>query len=181
MSVVRDGSDPGAIDLDIGIDVVHESSASPEQIWSVLWDLDRYREWNPECVEARWVDGRSQPAVGACFSGRNEWNGRTWTVVCHIIECAPPTFVRWTVQDPSCPSSTWTFMIAGSVTGCTISQRFVHGPGNSGIRNMIRADPGSAGVVVAARTQMLTNNMQTGLRAIAHLAEARAATPGAAQ
>ena len=164
--------DPGNIDLDIDIAVEVESTAPPELVWRVLWDLYRYSEWNPECVEARWLDGASVPAAGTQFSGRNEWNGRTWTVTCHIVECAPPTFVRWTVEDPAFPSSTWSYSITPTSTGCTIRERFIHGPGNSGIRNMIRSNPDTPEVIIAARTQMLNDNMLNGLRALAHLAEA---------
>lgn len=173
--------DPGAIDIDIDIVIVIEveTSASPEQVWQVLWDLDRYAEWNPECVEAHWFPDSSEPAVGARFTGRNLLNGNDWTVTCHVIECTPPTFVRWTVQDPACPSSTWSYTITGTGTGSMISERFVHGPGNSGIRNMIRSNPDRAATVIAARTRMLTTNIQTGLGALVTLAEGRTRTPGA--
>jgi hypothetical protein len=168
------------IDIDIDIDIVVEvaSSAGPEQVWDVIWALERYGEWNVECVEARWLPGWSEPGVGARFSGRNEWNGRTWTVVCHIIECAPPAFVCWTVQDPGCPSSTWSYTITPTERGCTVHQRFVHGPGNSGIRSMVRADPDSADVVIAARTRMLEANMQSGVRAVVRMAEGSGADAG---
>ena len=49
--------DPGAINLDFDIVAEVESAALPEQVWEVLWDLDRYGVWNPECLEARWMAG----------------------------------------------------------------------------------------------------------------------------
>ncbi len=165
--------DPGDIDIDIDLDIVVDIdvSAPPCEVWNVIWDLDRYGEWNPECVEAQWTNGASGPAVGACFLGRNRLNGRTWTVRCHIIECTPPTQVCWTVGDPTFASSTWTYTITPTANGCLVSERFVHGPGNSGIKNMIRDDPENASRIVAVREQMLKNNIATGLQAIAVLAE----------
>ena len=165
--------DPAEIDLDIDIAVTVETPATPAAVWDVIWALDRYGEWNPECVEAAWSPGCSAPVVGATFTGRNEWNGRSWTVTCHVIECDPPHMVRWTVEDPRRPSSTWSYAMTAHEPGpgCTVTERFVHGPGNSGIRNMIRSDPSIAALVIGVRTQMLTDNMQAGLQRVVARAE----------
>ena len=56
------------------------------------------------------------------------------------------------------------------------AERFVHRPGNSGIRNIIRADPTSASVVIDGRAQMLKRNMSSSRRAIALRAENDVAT-----
>ena len=176
MNSNQTADDPGALDIDLDIVVDVEMSATPADVWNVIWDLDRYGEWNPECIEAHWTEGALGPIVGACFTGRNVLNGRTWTVLCHITECTYPTKVSWTVEDPAFPSSTWTYTITATEAGCLVSERFVHGPGNSGIRNIIRAEPTSASVVIDGRAQMLKRNMSSSLRAIALRAENEVAT-----
>lgn len=120
----------------------------------MIWDLDRYSEWNKECVEAHKLSNASAATVGACFTGRND---------------EPPTMVRLTVQEPPFASSTWTYTITGTESGCTISERFIHGPTNSGIRNMLRANP--VAQPSSARRQMLRENMCAGLHAVIDLAE----------
>ena len=46
--------------------VIH---ASEEAIYDLVADPMRMAEWSPECVRCQWIDGATQPAVGARFRG----------------------------------------------------------------------------------------------------------------
>jgi ligand-binding SRPBCC domain-containing protein len=63
--------------------------APPEQVWALVSDITNTGRFSPETFEAEWVDGFSEPAVGARFRGHVRRNGRGpvyWTT-CTITAC----------------------------------------------------------------------------------------------
>jgi hypothetical protein len=65
--------------------------ASPQQVWAVLADLDRYATWNPFIVEAQ---GRATP--GARLRLRmSPPGGRTVTFEPQVTEAVPGEVLEW--------------------------------------------------------------------------------------
>ena len=103
-----------------------ETSASPEQVWTLLTDVTRTGEWSHETQGGEWLDGATAPVPGVRFRGRNK-NGRTkWSRLCEVDAADAPQLVSWhTVPTRLYPDSTrWTYELAPTDTGCRITQRF---------------------------------------------------------
>jgi hypothetical protein len=54
--------------------------AAPEQVYDLVADVTRTPEFSPEVVAVRWLDGATEPAVGARFEAvnRSTTSGRRW-------------------------------------------------------------------------------------------------------
>ena len=54
--------------------------AAPEQVYDLVADVTRTPEFSPEVVAVRWLDGATEPAVGARFEAvnRSRTSGRRW-------------------------------------------------------------------------------------------------------
>jgi Polyketide cyclase / dehydrase and lipid transport len=54
--------------------------AVPEQVYDLVADVTRTPEFSPEVVAVRWLDGATEPAVGARFEAvnRSTTSGRRW-------------------------------------------------------------------------------------------------------
>ena len=63
--------------------------APPHAVWSLLADVTRTGEWSPECRSARWLDGATEPVVGARFRGVNRWGLVRWTRDCEVVTAEP--------------------------------------------------------------------------------------------
>jgi uncharacterized protein YndB with AHSA1/START domain len=64
--------------------------AQPEQVWSLLADLERMGEWSPECYRVEWLDGAKSPAaVGTHFKGYNKFGRMRWSVSCEVKSAEP--------------------------------------------------------------------------------------------
>jgi hypothetical protein len=63
-------------------------AASPEVVWEVLTDFDRWPEWNPE-VKSMSYEGPLEP--GSVF----RWKAGPGTIVSTLEEIDRPRYVRW--------------------------------------------------------------------------------------
>lgn len=63
-------------------------AASPEVVWDVLTDFDRWPEWNPE-VKSMSYEGPLEP--GSVF----RWKAGPGTIVSTLEEIDRPRYVRW--------------------------------------------------------------------------------------
>jgi Polyketide cyclase / dehydrase and lipid transport len=54
--------------------------AAPEQVYDLVADVTRTPELSPEVVAVRWLDGATEPTVGARFEAvnRSTTSGRRW-------------------------------------------------------------------------------------------------------
>jgi len=62
--------------------------AAPEVVYDLVSDVTRMGEWSPECIEASWLDGATEPVVGARFKGKNKLGFATWTTKPTITEAS---------------------------------------------------------------------------------------------
>jgi uncharacterized protein YndB with AHSA1/START domain len=158
-----------AVDLtSMTVEVAVRFDAPPEPVWHLLTDVGRMAGLGPEHVRARWLT--PAPAVGARFEGWNRIGDHEWDVICVVTACLPPTFIEWNVGEGTPPSSTWSYEITPGDDGTSlVTQRFRHGPGESGVRDAVERYPERAGQIVAGRSDTLRTNMVSTLEAAARL------------
>jgi hypothetical protein len=51
-------------------------NASPDDVFALVSDVTRIGRYSPETFEAEWIDGATEPKVGAKFRGHVKRNGR---------------------------------------------------------------------------------------------------------
>ncbi len=62
--------------------------ASPEVVWELVSDVERYGEWSPENSGGTWT---TEPGLGATFTGSNKRGLMRWTTRCKVIEYERPS------------------------------------------------------------------------------------------
>jgi uncharacterized protein YndB with AHSA1/START domain len=96
-------------------------------IWDLVSDVTRIGEYSPETFEAEWMDGATQPAVGARFRGHVKRNGRGpvyWTN-CRILEAEPGRSFGFVVEGPKGkPVNTWRYELRADGSGTDVTESF---------------------------------------------------------
>ena len=68
--------------------------ASPDRVWAVFADLERWGEWNPVCSNATAVSGQLwKPGAVFRFTIKPWWRAITFQAT--VIESSPPSRVLW--------------------------------------------------------------------------------------
>jgi uncharacterized protein YndB with AHSA1/START domain len=150
-----------------------EIAAPTERVWDLVTDLSLAPSWNRETVETVWLDPERPPGRGSVFEGTNRLGDMVWTVPCHVIEWDPPRVFGWTVLEPEHPSSMWSYRLHPDADGrhTVLGHGFRHGPGPSGLRYRVEAEPDRASELIEQRTAMLLANMAYTLEQIKERAE----------
>lgn len=146
------------------------------RMWDLITDVERIGQWSPETVGAAWHDGAG-PRPGDRFTGRNRYaDGTVINVSCVITEAEQPSRFAWDVlDDAGRPGSSWRYELRdGAEPGTTVvNHSFTHGPGDTGVRDGARIDPGT----VHRRLATLCGHMTSTIAAMAGAAN----TMGAAR
>jgi len=168
------------MDAITGMTVIVEGTvdAPPERVFDLLADVTAVPRWSPECVRTQWLAPAAGPEVGARFVGVNRNELLEWEVTCQVVECDRPRRFGWVVLDdgerPDRPSSRWRYELCATDGGGTrVRGEFVHGPGDSKLRWLLRTHPEwPTEAVVQFRREQLRENMATTMAALAEVAEA---------
>lgn len=83
--------------------------ASTEEVWAVVSDLDRLREWSPECYRVRWVGQPRGPEVGARFLGFNRQGWKRWFTRNVVATVSPGEAFGWLTRDNQ---TRWDYLLA---------------------------------------------------------------------
>jgi uncharacterized protein YndB with AHSA1/START domain len=159
------------VELEITLDV------PAERLWELITDVPRISEWSPECEHAAWLGDDPVPAPGTRFTGRNRREDRVWTVTCEITEAERPHTFAWVVldrdDDPQRPSSWWRYELepGDSPEETVVRQSFAHGPGQSGLREIVGENPEMAELIIDVRKAELREHMADTLTAMAASAD----------
>ena len=94
--------------------VIH---ASEEVVYDLVADPMRMAEWSPECVRCQWIDGATQPAVGARFRGTSRNGRRRWRTTSTIVEMRPAELFAWDVTYFGQPVARWEYRIEPHAEG----------------------------------------------------------------
>ena len=146
--------------------------APPEHVWRLVSDIGLMPGLSRELQSAEWLDGISQPALGARFLGRSKHDALgEWSTTSHVVQCEPGRVFAWAVQDPEQPSATWRFTLRPELGGTTLCQWVRLGPGRSGLSVAIDRMPDKEQKIVFVRMREFEESMTRTLAAIKALAE----------
>ena len=146
--------------------------APPEHVWQLVCDIGLMPDLSRELKSVEWLDGVSQPAVGARFVGRNKNDVLgEWSTTSYIVQHDPCRVFAWAVEDPEQPSATWRFTLHPEQDGTTLSQWVRLGPGRSGLSIAIDQMPDKEQKIVFVRMREFEKAMTHTLAAIKALAE----------
>ena len=82
--------------------------ALPGRVWELVSDIELMPTMSQELQSVEWLDGASEPAVGAKFIGRSKHESLgEWATTSHVIECEPQRVFAWAVEDPANPTAIW--------------------------------------------------------------------------
>lgn len=96
-----------------------EIGAPPTEVWAILTDLGRYREWNPLFVEAA---GDLTVGQRIRLRSRHPANGRLMTVKPKITAVEPGTELRWASSLPGVISGEHSFTLSATNGGTRLVQ-----------------------------------------------------------
>lgn len=149
-------------------------AASPAELWEHLADINLPAQFSSEFQGAEWLDGATEPALGARFRGTNEHRvvGR-WQVVCTIVEYEPERLIGWAVEDPADPAARWRFTLEAVDGGTLVTQWCQLGPGYSGLSPAIAKMPEREHDIIERRLREHATNMARNLDGLAGLVEQR--------
>ncbi len=151
-------------------------AAPPAALWGLVSDPSTPARFSPELVEAAFADGAG-PRVGAEIEGRNERGGSSWSTRSTVVACDAPTRFSWATGGAEAPAATWTFEVAATGAGSTLTHRVVLHADVAPLGPAIAAAPDRAAEIVAARMAEVLEGMRLVVEGVAAAAEAaRAAT-----
>ncbi len=146
--------------------------ASPGRVWELVSDIELMPTMSQELQSVEWLDGASEPAVGAKFIGRSKHESLgEWATTSHVIECEPERVFAWAVEDPANPTAIWRFRLEPNNGGTELSEWMQMGPARSGLSFAIDRMPEKEQKIVFVRMREFEQNMAATLAHIKKLAE----------
>jgi uncharacterized protein YndB with AHSA1/START domain len=112
---LADPANSGAVD-----EASMHVDAPPDQVWEVVSDLDRLREWSPECYRVRWVGRPRGPVVGARFLGFNRQGWKRWLTRNVVTTAAPGEAFGWLTRDNK---THWDYLLEPDGDGTRVTLR----------------------------------------------------------
>lgn len=159
------------------VEVSKRVEAPPEDVWDLVSDVSRIRDFSPEVIRAEWIEpGPKAPVPGARFAGTNRLGDFEWTRTCTVVEAERPCVFAYVVGDrfDGSPSGTWSFDLEEDGEGTIVRQRFSHAPkGRSGTRLLAEQDPDNAERIIDTRREILERGMEATLGSIKRVLERR--------
>lgn len=140
-------------------------NASPEAVYSLVTDIGRTGEWSPICKSCWWHDGGSA-RVGAQFTGRNEFNGRTWDTVSTVIAAEPGKEFAWSVSEDFVR---WGYRISARDGGSELTEFWEFRP--AGLQRFHNKYGDESPVRIEARTEQARRGIPATLAAIKRIIE----------
>jgi hypothetical protein len=146
--------------------------ASPRRVWELVSDIELMPTMSQELQSIEWLDGATEPAVGAKFIGRSKHEALgEWATTSHVIECEPERVFAWAVEDPANPTAIWRFRLEPKNGGTELSEWMQMGPARSGLSFAIDRMPEKEQKIVFVRMREFEQNMAATLAHIKKLAE----------
>jgi hypothetical protein len=146
--------------------------ASPRRVWELVSDIELMPTMSQELQSIEWLDGATEPAVGAKFVGRSKHESLgEWATTSHVIECEPERVFAWAVEDPANPTAIWRFRLEPKNGGTELSEWMQMGPARSGLSFAIDRMPEKEQKIVFVRMREFEQNMAATLAHIKKLAE----------
>jgi hypothetical protein len=141
--------------------------ASVETIYDLVSDITRTGEWSPVCTSCWWDDEAKAGQVGAWFTGRNEFEGRTWDTRSQVVAAERGREFAWVVGGSFVR---WGYALTSTGAGTILTESWEFLPG--GISMFEEKFGVEASVQIANRTQQALVGIPRTLDAITRIAEA---------
>jgi uncharacterized membrane protein len=146
--------------------------ASPPRVWELVSDIELMPTMSQELQSIEWLDGATEPAVGARFVGHSKHEALgEWSTTSHVVECEPERVFAWAVEDPVSPTAIWRFRLEPKDGGTELSEWMQMGPARSGLSFAIDRMPEKEQKIVFVRMREFEQNMAATLAHIKKLAE----------
>lgn len=105
------------------VSIVIEAPA--EQVYALVADVTRMPEFSPELLECRWLNGASEPVVGASFSARNKAaRGPSWGNKPVITAVEPGRYISWARAEPFAGTVEWSYRFEPWGSGTRVTERY---------------------------------------------------------
>lgn len=140
-------------------------SVDADRVYELMSDLDAMASFGTEFQSGRWASGRPG-AVGSTFIGTQRLGDREWETTSTVTTAKPGKEFSWVVGDPDNPTAMWSATMRKVPDGTEVRYSFVHGPGPSGLRDRIEAQPHDEEKFIEGRLTMLQQNMVKTLEGI---------------
>jgi hypothetical protein len=101
-------------------------AAQADDIWNIVADVRNTGKFSPEVMEAEWLDGATEPVLGARFRGhvkRNEIGPVYWTV-CRVTACDPGKEFGFEVLVGDKPVNNWHYLFTPTEAGTDVTESF---------------------------------------------------------
>lgn len=150
------------------VEVSRRIAVDPDTAWTAVTDIALPTRFSAELQGVAWLDGATEPVVGARFEGvnRNEHLGE-WTTTCTVTEVDPPRRWTWDVSAGGEAWSTWGFEVDPVRDGVVVRQWMRMGPGRSGLNIAIDAMPDREGRIIEVRLAEHRAAMEANLAGLA--------------
>ena len=132
--------------------------APPERVYELVSDLDAMASFGTEFQSGEWASGRPG-SVGSSFRGRQRLGDREWETLSTVTVASPGKEFAWVVGDVQDVTATWTMNLRSVPDGTEVRYGFVHGPGPSGLRDVIERHPEDEQKFIEGRLEALQQNM----------------------
>jgi uncharacterized protein YndB with AHSA1/START domain len=91
--------------------------APAQVVYDLVANPMRMADWSPECVRCRWINGATQPGIGARFRGTSRNGRRRWRTTSTIVEMRPAELFSWDVTYFGQPVARWEYRIEPHADG----------------------------------------------------------------
>jgi Polyketide cyclase / dehydrase and lipid transport len=101
-------------------------AAPADKIWDLIADIRNIGRFSPETFEAEWLDGGSEPTLGARFRGhvrRNEIGPVYWTT-CRVTACERGREFGFEVLIGDKGVSNWHYQLTPTADGTDVTESF---------------------------------------------------------
>lgn len=99
--------------------------APPEVLYDLIADVTRTPELTPDILRVEWLDGATEPKVGARFKAKNTVGGRmTWHNKPVITTVEPGREIAWARTEPFAGTVEWRWRFDPDGTGTLVTQTY---------------------------------------------------------
>jgi polyketide cyclase/dehydrase/lipid transport protein len=96
--------------------------ATPERVFTIIADLPAMGNLSPENDGGEWLNGVSEPRVGAKFRGDNSRAGDKWTTTATVKVYDPPRAFVFDVSWHRVPIARWKYEVEHAPGGCRVTE-----------------------------------------------------------
>jgi hypothetical protein len=161
-SMAPDGAGSGTESVISRDEVSVWVDASPETVWGLVADIERYGEWSPENTGGRWIN---EPGPGATFEGTNRRGFMRWSTQCTVVEYERPSRFGFEVKESK---TRWGYRIEAENGGTRLTEWRVR----FGLPPLLVRMVTKSGLVGRDRERIVVEGMRETLERVKTAAEA---------